>query len=508
VSRAALLPLLAALALGCEASPAAAPPVDAGLTDVALDAPTLDAASDVTPTGPLSARIEGAGFVYQGEETCLTVAHNGGPDARFSWILEPDGVRASTGRACRRWSDLGAFRAFVTVESRGMRVEVSAPLRVVARPTTPRPTASSTIAYDPVRREVWVVNPDADSVTVLSDEPTTRLAEVPVCDHPRTLAVSGPTVAVACQDDGALWLLDAAGRSRRVAVALGAGARPYGVAADPRGGRFFVTLQDAGRLVVVDATTGSVTGSVDVGFDAPRDHRQRGGHGPRRALARRRRRSPRGAGRCERPELAAAGRRRPPPGQEDLDSDTDNSGVPSFLGALAFAPAGRDAVVPALKANNVTGMFRTREMLTSQTTARAVLSVVSPGPQAPRPPRPRATPSTTSTTPPRWRSPRRATGSTSRSRAPRSSSRSTPRASTSRAPSRSVGGAPEGLALSPDGGRLFVQGFTTRTVRVYDVRDLSRAPDALAEVSPSPPSRFPRRSPSASGSSTRAATRA
>jgi DNA-binding beta-propeller fold protein YncE len=482
VSRAALLPLLAALALGCEASPAAAPPVDAGLTDVALDAPTLDAASDVTPTGPLSARIEGAGFVYQGEETCLTVAHNGGPDARFSWILEPDGVRASTGRACRRWSDLGAFRAFVTVESRGMRVEVSAPLRVVARPTTPRPTASSTIAYDPVRREVWVVNPDADSVTVLSDEPTTRLAEVPVCDHPRTLAVSGPTVAVACQDDGALWLLDAAGRSRRVAVALGAGARPYGVAADPRGGRFFVTLQDAGRLVVVDATTGSVTGSVDVGFDARGITVNAAGT----ALVARWRGDAEGARVVQVDASDPSSPRRVGVGllqvQEDLDSDTDNSGVPSFLGALAFGPAGRDAVVPALKANNVTGMFRTREMLSSQTTARAVLSVVSPGAAGAAP-----------------------------SEAARYSFDDLDYASalafspqgdrlfvalqgaeivvaldpegfniTGSIPS--VGGAPEGLALSPDGARLFVQGFTTRTVRVYDVRDLSRAPTPLADV--------------------------
>ncbi|HJK90332.1 MAG TPA: c-type cytochrome, partial [Polyangiaceae bacterium LLY-WYZ-15_(1-7)] len=61
------------------------------------------------------------------------------------------------------------------------------------------------------------------------------------------------------------------------------------------------------------------------------------------------------------------------PRQEGLDSDTDNSGVPGFLDALAFTPDGARALLPALKANNVSGLFRTGEPFDSQTTARAVL---------------------------------------------------------------------------------------------------------------------------------------
>ena len=218
--RALVALLAAAQALACTAAPAApdaavdAPaPVDARALDATVDAP----APDAPPTGPLRVRIEGAGFVYQGEETCLTAVHDGGAEVRVAWILEPDSVRSTAARVCRRWSDLGEFRAFVTVEARGMRAEVSAALRVVARPTDPRPTASSTLAYDPARAEVWVVNPDADTVAALAAEPATRLAVLATCDHPRTVAVSGSTVAVACQDDGALWLYDAAPRARRAA---------------------------------------------------------------------------------------------------------------------------------------------------------------------------------------------------------------------------------------------------------------------------------------------------
>ncbi len=486
MTRRALLPFVAALALGCEAAPPAAP-ADAGALDVARDTPTVDVIADVTtdiePSGALRARIEGGGFVYQGEETCLTVVHNGGAGARFAWILEPDGVRVTTERACRRWTDLGAFRAFVSVDARGMHAEVSASFRVVARPTVPRPTASSTITYDPLRREVWVVTPDADSVAVLSDEPTSRLAVVPTCDHPRTVAVAGTVVAVACQDDGALRLYDAATRTQRQSVSLGGGARPFGVAADPRAARFFVTLQDAGRLVIVDAATGAVTGSVDVGFDARAVTVNAAGM----ALVTRWRGDADGARVVQvdasdptAPRVVGTALLQV---QEDLDSDTDNSGVPSFLGALAFGPAGREAIIPALKANNVTGMFRTREELSSQTSARAVLSLVVPG-----------------------------SGSTPPSEAVRYSFDDLDYASAvvfSPQGDRvfaalqgaeivvaldpegfnitgsiaNVGGAPQGLALSPDGARLFVHGFTSRTVRVYDVRDLSRAPTALADVS-------------------------
>jgi cytochrome c peroxidase len=45
-----------------------------------------------------------------------------------------------------------------------------------------------------------------------------------------------------------------------------------------------------------------------------------------------------------------------------------------------------------------------------------------------------------------------------------------------------VGSAPQGIALSPDGKRLWLQVFLSRSVRVYDVSDLSIAPLPLAEV--------------------------
>lgn len=478
------LPLLLA---ACAGDPPAAPR-DATTADVAdaadgADATTADAPAADAPAGPLTVALRAPGVGYLGASTCATAAHDGGPGARVTWRWEPENVpEAGDGRSCHTFTRPGEFRVFVTVEARGMRAEASATLRVVPRPSDPRPTASSTIAYDAARDEVWVANPDADTVTVLSAEPLRVLAEVPVGDHPRTVAITGGTVAVACQGDGTLHLLDAARRARVHVATLGAGARPYGVAADPRGERFFVTLQDAGELVLVDARTGAKVSHADVGFDARAVAVNANGL----ALVTRWRASPEGARVVAvdardpaRPRVAGATTL---PRQEGLDSDTDNSGVPNFLDAVVYSPEGEGAVVPALKANIVTGMHRTREALTSQTTARAVVAQLYP---------------------------RREGGGleeTARFSLDdldyASAAVFSPEGarlyvavmgaevvvaldalSFNVAGSISlVGGAPRGLALSPDGRLLFVHGYTTRSVRVYDVRDLAREPVALGEV--------------------------
>ncbi len=146
-----------------------------------------------------------------------------------------------------------------------------------------------------------------------------------------------------------------------------------------------------------------------------------------------------------------------------------------------LAPDGERAVVPALKANVVAGLFRSGAPLTSQTTARAVLGEVS----------------------------------IDRDGAPRESFRHSfddldaasaavfsPWGDLVYVAMRGAqavviadafdlftvssipdaGEAPEGLALSADGTRLFVHAFLSRSVREYDVSDPSRTPVLVGEA--------------------------
>ena len=479
--------LLAGL-LGCTSAPPAAAPRDAATdlpTDILTDLPAvIDAGTSSTDANGvrLTRATLARATAFVGVEFCLRVEHDGPADAPVRWIVEPDTTPVD-GRAtrCVTFTRVGVFRAFATVIDGPRRVEVSAPITVVRRPTERAPTASSTLAFNPARRELWVVNPDSDTVAVIRTDTLERVDEVAVCDRPRTLALRGNTLAVACQNDGNVDLLDATTRARTQRVALGAGSRPFGVAADPRGDRFVVTLQDAGRLVVL-GLDGARVGEVALGADL----RHVAINGEGEALVPVWRGAQAGAT-VYRVDLRdpTAPRRVEAlllPRQEGLDSDTDNSGVPGFLGALAFAPHGRQAIVPALKANNVTGRARTGTDLTSQTTARAIFSEVDlDGPEG--------------ASQESWRnvfddldlaaavaySPLGERVYVAMEGAEVVIALDTAGFNVAGSV-REVGGAPQGLLLSPDGDRLWVHGFTSRTLRVFDVRDLSTPPVRLASV--------------------------
>lgn len=470
-----------ALALGCETA-APAVTTDASVSDVVSDV-VNDAglAPDVTRAVLTRAQIA-VTTAYLGVETCLRVEHDGAPDARVRWIVEPDTTPVDGGATrCVTFARAGAFRAFATVTDGARRVETSAVITVVRRPTEVAPTRSSTLAFVPSRREVWVVNPDADTVAVINADRMERVAEVPVCDHPRTVAVKGDVVAVACQDDGNVDLLDAGTRARRQRVPFGAGSRPFGVAADPRGDRFVVTLQDAGRVAVIGAD-GARVGEAELGSDVR--HIAVNAEGD--ALVPVWRGATAGAT-VYRVDLRDPARPRRVealtlPRQEDLDSDTDNSGVPGFLAALAFAPHGRQAIVPSLKANIVTGRLRTRTDLTFQTTARAIFCEVDlDGPNG--------------ASQESWRyvfddldMASAVAYSTLGDRVYVAIEGSEVVIALDTAgfnvagSLRDVGGAPQGLLVLPGTSQLWVQGFTSRTVRVFDVRDLSTPPARLASI--------------------------
>lgn len=471
--------LAAGLALGCAGSSDNGAR-DASVTDVRND--PVEAGSsyqDASGQRLTRAALTSSGGVL-GEPTCFRVAHDGPASTRVRWVVEPDTTPFDGGDTrCVTFTRIGTFRAFVTVTDGDQRVEVNQSVTVVRRPTDVPPTASSTLAWIPTRREVWVVNPDSDTVAVVRTDMRARVAEVAVCDHPRTLAVKGNALAVACQDDGNVDILDIPTRERRARVSLGAGSRPFGVAADPRGDRFVVTLQDAGRLAVI-GVDGARVGEVALGFDVR--HVAVNAEGD--ALVPAWRGSSQGAT-VHRVDLRDPARPRAVEAvilarQEGIDSDTDNSGVPGFLGSLAFAPHGRGAIVPSLKANVVTGRHRTGMDLSFQTTARAIFVELDlDGPNG--------------SSQESWRQ-------VFDDLDMASAVTYTPRgdrvfvamegsevvivldtAGFNVAGSiRDVGGAPQGMALVND--ELWVHGFASRTLRVFDVRDLSRPAARLAAI--------------------------
>jgi YVTN family beta-propeller protein len=438
-----------------------------------------DAGTDAPP-GPLAVALEGATLVDLATDACFDAVHNGGAGASLEWFWG-DETRETTPepRRCHRFPYPGEFLVSVRLMARGMKADASLVVTALPWPSDPAPASSSPIAYDDARDRVWVVNPDSNSVAILDATSLALVREVDVGAHPRTIAIASDGVYVACEDDGTVHRLDAASGDAMAPIDVGLGSEPYGVVADPRGGRVWVSLRSAGAVVSIAG--GRVTRTVG-GLVEPRGIAI---NATGAMLVTRFRSDAEGAyvatidaSDPDAPSIAGVSRF---DRDTERDSDTDNNGVFSFLNQVVFTPDGGRALVPALKANNVTGLHRTGAMLTSQTTARAALGELS---------------FVDGVAVESFRHSFddldyasalafRATGARMyvALQGAEAVLELDPFSFNITGSISDVGFAPQGLVVSPDGSRLFVQAFLSRAVRVYDVSDLSREPAPLADIS-------------------------
>src|SRR5262250_1065685 len=107
--------------------------------------------------------------------------------------------------------------------------------------------SSGPIQLAPTNDAVWVVNPDSNTVAQINPTSNTRVAELGVGEHPRTVAVTGGGVYVTNQGD------DTVQRVGDAPVALPFGCAPYGIVANAGGDELYVTCQGPSTLVVLGA---------------------------------------------------------------------------------------------------------------------------------------------------------------------------------------------------------------------------------------------------------------
>jgi YVTN family beta-propeller protein len=471
--RAPRIALGLALTLAC--GPATTP------TDAAV---TSDAGVDSAPPDRLTLAIEGPDFAFATESACFHAAHGGGADAVVH-VVWADGtledLAPGVSDACHVYPYPGPLVMGMSVDARGMHADATRLVHVVFEPAALRPTASSSIAYDAARDRVWAVEPDADLVTVIDATTRALVTRIAVGDRPRTVAIAEGFAVVACQGDGTVHVLGTTDDTHRT-ITLGAGSGPYGVAADPRGTRAWATLQASGELVSIDLASAAIGARLPVGRD-PRGLSVRADG----SIAITRWRATQDAAAVA---LVDAHDPSAPvlvgdvllPRDVGLDSDTDNDGVLSFVSAIAPSPDGGRVVVGGLKANTVAGTYRSDHPLSSQTTARGATAEILLGALG--------------------------TLGTDSFRHPFDDLDSIAAAVFSPMGERmfvampgaevvivvdafsfdsagsidDTGHAVDGLVLDPSGHTLFVHASLSRSIRVYDVSDLSREPELAAEI--------------------------
>ncbi len=140
-----------------------------------------------------------------------------------------------------------------------------------------RPTYSSPIAISRNDRLIWAVNPADDSVSVIRPDNNTRLAKIAVGDEPQSIALTpdGLYAYVANAAAGTVTVIkinDPAWGTFSAVVDttvgnngnLTTGAEPWNIVCSPDGLRVFVANSGQDTITVIDATTRTIIGHIDL----------------------------------------------------------------------------------------------------------------------------------------------------------------------------------------------------------------------------------------------------
>ena len=380
------------------------------------------------------------------------------------------------------WQRAGVYTVLVQVRHPTLGLAAATMPLVVRLADSPRAAVSASILVHPARREVWLTNPDHDTVAVLDADALDLLQEVAVASQPVALAVdSGGQVWVAAEGDDVLQRIDPITRTITDTVETGYGTRPVSLLFDAAG-TGYVGLAGSGALRRFNAGSGQFQGEVQLspGVDALALR------GDGSALFASRLVSHGDAGtiwRIALPTFAAADAIELPLDSTSPDSGTAARGLPNYIGALALAEDGVNLWYGAKKDNVLRGLFREGQPLTFETSLRSLLGRVD-GASALELSNARMDLDNAA----RVSALLLAPGSSHLFAAQEANNRVLVLDPWNRAQlgQLDVGATPRGLALDAQTGRLFVQNFLSRSVSVFDVGEHlqqgSGAMPLLAEV--------------------------
>jgi len=119
----------------------------------------------------------------------------------------------------------------------------------------PNALSASPLALTPDEQELWVVNPDAGSVTIIATATQQMLAELPTGGEPWSVAIApdGASVYVLDRAQGRLLAFDR--RRRQITYTVAVGGEPGMVALLPSGAYAFVTSAATEEVIAIDTAT-------------------------------------------------------------------------------------------------------------------------------------------------------------------------------------------------------------------------------------------------------------
>ncbi len=328
-----------------------------------------------------------------GSDVAFTASASGSA-LQYAWDFG-DGMAvtpySSSPSTSHRYVNPGVYTVTLSVRASDGRVSTLSFVQAITAPASAgRPVASSNIVLEArsgANARLWVVNQDNDSVSVFDAVTHAKQTEIVVGAGPRTLALAagGGSVWVANRDGASLSVISTTTLAVTQTIALPRASMPYGIAFSPADGSAWVTLEATGQLLRVNSSGSELTGTVTVGAN-PRQVSISGDGA--RVLVSRFITPPlpgeatavvQTAGRGGEVVAVNAGALTVQATTVLAHSDKpDNTlqgrGVPNYLGAAVISPDGASAWVPSKQDNVKRGTLRDGSNLDFQNTVRAISS--------------------------------------------------------------------------------------------------------------------------------------
>jgi YVTN family beta-propeller protein len=240
--------------------------------------------------------------------------------------------------------------------------------------TSVPPNNSSTIVVDAEKNQVWNVNPDSDSVSVIDGDKLTRIREIPVGRDPRSIALAPDgTIWVTNRMSDEVVVLDRTTGEVETRIALPYASQPLAIAFGPTTKTAYVSLFATGKLVEIDPASRMLKREVALGptpagisvasdgriyvtrFISPVDH------GEIMVIS---------------PESLNWGNTIVLPFDQTADTESNGRGVPNYVSSMVISPDGTQGWVSAKKDDVARGPMLDGQASNSDNFVRALVCSV------------------------------------------------------------------------------------------------------------------------------------
>lgn len=248
-------------------------------------------------------------------------------------------------------------------------------MRAQSPPTPPQARNSSSIILNDSGTEVWSVNQDNNSVTVIDARSLKKIGEIATGSQPRTLAQAPDgTIWTVNQGDSTLTVIDSTTRTHRATIPLPRGSEPYGIVFSPSKASAYVSLQSIGQIAEIDVATRTLQRTLDIG---PTPRALAISSDGERLFITRFISTAEQSSITEVDPLTWQVKQRIPL-VYDIGPDTEASGrgVPNGLATMAISPSGDQLWIGSRKSNTARGLLRDGQPLTFESTVRSMLAIV------------------------------------------------------------------------------------------------------------------------------------